>query len=278
MFNLKISNIKTDQLLGFGSITKVYPYQENGDDKKWVVKETRCATARQLNLSVQEIVLGFNQNHMHINPVTGFNIKGFDDEFVVYTKMPRMNRSLADLIAYHNQSSTYLPEEDIIRYFYSIVSALRHLRHKNICHRDIKPSNILLDEKNIIKLSDIGAAKYIPPHYPEELDESDSIIGTQSYMAPEVSDYSISTSKTMKDWVKADIWSLGITITELCLISTRCITFETTEEDIMDLVSENLSQVRNRYGTILTDLLSNMLKFDPESRIEYEDISDELQK
>jgi len=78
---------------------------------------------------------------------------------------------------------TSYSEKRVARLVSQIVSALAFLHSKNIVHRDIKPENLLFvdTEATIIKLCDFGIAEKIP-----ESGYLTEIIGTESYMAPEV--------------------------------------------------------------------------------------------
>jgi serine/threonine-protein kinase Chk1 len=44
------------------------------------------------------------------------------------------------------------------RYFNQILAGVEYLHARGISHRDIKPENILLDDHDIIKISDFGMA------------------------------------------------------------------------------------------------------------------------
>ncbi|KAH7100857.1 kinase [Auriculariales sp. MPI-PUGE-AT-0066] len=74
----------------------------------------------------------------------------------------------------------------------------------HIIHRDIKPSHILINSQGQIKVCDLGTSG--------ELIKSvaDTFIGTGVYMSPERIQGSQYT-------VKADVWSLGVTLVELAL-------------------------------------------------------------
>jgi serine/threonine protein kinase len=73
-----------------------------------------------------------------------------------------------------------------------------HTRNPPIIHRDIKPPNILY-WGNKFFLTDFGIAKFI--------DESNTIVGTQWYMAPEI--------LAKRDHTpRVDIWGLGVTVLE----------------------------------------------------------------
>ena len=44
------------------------------------------------------------------------------------------------------------------RFFNQLISGLEYLHKKGVSHRDIKPENLLLDENDLLKLSDFGMA------------------------------------------------------------------------------------------------------------------------
>lgn len=72
----------------------------------------------------------------------------------------------------------------------------------NILHRDVKPSNILLNSNGDVKICDFGESIQLVGS------ATRSIVGTTGYMAPE-------RIRGDPYDVKADIWSLGITVIEL---------------------------------------------------------------
>lgn len=116
-------------------------------------------------------------------------------------------------------------EEPLIRSIIrQVVNGMDELYKKNAMHRDIKQSNILLHypdndhTKLVVKLADFGFARILgPKHVHEgllgqslfEFKEHMSIVGTPLNMAPEL------LSREAYSF-KADIWSLGIVLYELC--------------------------------------------------------------
>ena len=73
-------------------------------------------------------------------------------------------------------------------------------------HRDIKPSNILLNYTGEIKLCDFGISGFTTNSV------CSTFKGCQRYMPPEKIDPSLAGTGYS---VKADIWSLGISLVEL---------------------------------------------------------------
>eukprot|EP00607_Mallomonas_marina_P000098 CAMPEP_0182426602 /NCGR_PEP_ID=MMETSP1167-20130531/13119_1 /TAXON_ID=2988 /ORGANISM="Mallomonas Sp, Strain CCMP3275" /LENGTH=388 /DNA_ID=CAMNT_0024608167 /DNA_START=99 /DNA_END=1265 /DNA_ORIENTATION=+ len=113
-----------------------------------------------------------------------------------------------------------LSEPLVRRYTCQMVSGLGFLHQQGFIHRDIKPGNILLD-KGIVKLADFGCSTASRlednPHGSDG--GHDSVVGTTVYMSPEVmqGDGNIEEALRKGYGKKADIWSLGITLTEMAM-------------------------------------------------------------
>ncbi len=83
--------------------------------------------------------------------------------------------------------------------------AVGFMHSNKIVHRDIKPQNVFVDFDMNLKIGDFGISKLLD----SSVQNCQTSAGTPSYMAPEMvesQDYSF----------KADIWSLGCVIYEIC--------------------------------------------------------------
>ena len=76
-------------------------------------------------------------------------------------------------------------------------------------HRDIKPENILIDDRNLIKIIDLGLAKFVLEKTESAFVSFPIIGGSYEYMAPE----QIHSFEAVLP--SSDIYSLGATLTEL---------------------------------------------------------------
>jgi serine/threonine protein kinase len=69
-------------------------------------------------------------------------------------------------------------------YFIQMMDALKYMHTAGICHRDLKPENIMLDSNFNIKIADFGFAA--PTIGKDKSGQLHTLLGTQSYMAPEI--------------------------------------------------------------------------------------------
>lgn len=103
-----------------------------------------------------------------------------------------------------------IPEAILGKLTVSTLNALNYLKeHHNVIHRDIKPSNILIDSNGNIKLCDFG----ISGNLINSNAKSRNNAGCAGYMAPERIDPPNPTNPVYD--IRADVWSLGVTLVEL---------------------------------------------------------------
>ncbi|XP_073982006.1 dual specificity mitogen-activated protein kinase kinase 7-like isoform X2 [Rhodnius prolixus] len=105
--------------------------------------------------------------------------------------------------------TTPIPEPVIGKVSLATVRALHYLKESHgVIHRDVKPSNILLDNRGNVKLCDFGISGHLV-----NSKANTKNAGCTAYLAPE----RISPPDPQRpDYdIRADVWSLGITLVEL---------------------------------------------------------------
>ena len=106
-----------------------------------------------------------------------------------------------------------LPVDSALSCVLQAARGLEYAHAKGIIHRDIKPNNLLLDREGVVKILDMGLARFAdsssrPTNY-ESLTNDHQIVGTIDYMSPEqVDDSSLADQRS-------DIYSLGCTLYRL---------------------------------------------------------------
>ena len=134
----------------------------------------------------------------HENIVKGYSISEHDG--LVYLVMERvLGRSVLEVLDDHGRFG----EDAALYIILQTARALTHLHERGFVHRDIKPANVLIDDKNVVKLCDLGLAIQAGEG------ESETTAGTAHYIAPEQA-----RAEGGLD-VRSDIYALGVTLYQL---------------------------------------------------------------
>ena len=132
-----------------------------------------------------------------------------------------------------------------------VARAVHHAHQRGVLHRDLKPGNILLDKAGEPLVTDFGLAKLVSED--SQLTQTDAVVGTPSYMAPEqVRGAALTTTAT-------DTWALGAILYQLV---TGQVPFKgPTPHETMRLVQDaEPTAPRHRDGRVPRDLETICLK------------------
>lgn len=99
-----------------------------------------------------------------------------------------------------------LPVAQVVRIGVDVSEGLAAGLQQGIIHRDIKPANILLTKGGQAKVADMGLAQMQRPEGHISVLETNGLVGTPGYMAPEQS-----LNATKVDF-RADMYALGVTL------------------------------------------------------------------
>ncbi|QDU09451.1 serine/threonine protein kinase [Gimesia aquarii] len=100
---------------------------------------------------------------------------------------------------------------DAVNYIRQAANGLAHAHEADMVHRDVKPGNLLVDSKGVVKILDLGLARFFNEGEDKSLTiaHDEKVLGTADYLAPEQA-----IDSHMVD-SRADIYSLGCTLSFL---------------------------------------------------------------
>lgn len=148
-----------------------------------------------------------------------------------------------------------LGEEEAMKYFRQLLSAVGYCHSFNICHRDLKPENILMTKDLELKVADFGmAALHQTPQH-----RLQTSCGSPHYAAPEV------IRATYYRGDKADIWSMGVI---LFASLAGYLPFDHDElPRLYEIIKKGRFEMASTIGPEAADMIRKMLQVNPRDRI-----------
>lgn len=250
-----------------GAYARVFLGKKRKTGDIYAIKVTPKSSVKQKNqvkriLAEKDILLQF------INPfIVNFyySIIGKNNLYLVMEFLP--GGDLYSLL----QNLGSLDEQAARVYTAQIVAALQYLRSNGIIHRDLKPDNVLIAANGHLKLTDFGLSylgvvdrgiKGTPGQSDESIVESDSLVGTPDYLAPEV-------VLSQPHSYAADYWSLGAMLYEFIYgeppfhAETEKETFANIVQGLFDFPDDEDEPV----SETLKDLIRKLLTVDHHQRL-----------
>jgi serine/threonine protein kinase len=139
--------------------------------------------------------------HPHLVSVYDYN--EIDGRYIIVMGLMK-GGSLKDQIKQYGAFDTFRAKKLLEQ----ILEGIHFIHQNDVVHRDLKPSNILFDQHGTARISDLGFAKALRGSVDSSMSVSGGLVGTPTYMAPEIWHGKKATEQS-------DIYSLGCIIYEM---------------------------------------------------------------
>ncbi|MBX3442750.1 MAG: protein kinase [Planctomyces sp.] len=161
------------------------------------------------------------------------------------------------------RSSGPLPVAKAADYVRQASLGLEHAHRAGLIHRDVKPENLILDRQGVIKVMDLGLARFFESNEEQlTVHQDERVLGTANYCSPEQAIDSHSVD------ARSDIYSLGCTLYYLLMghppfnsgtLAQRLIAHQTREPP-------SISEKRLDVPEELIEIVRKMMRKRPEDR------------
>jgi len=254
------------EVLGRGTYAEVVSATDKDSGEEVAVKVIKVRNPEEVLPIEQEIKVLVSLDNPHIIKLIGVYVRpprnpGSKNATArVFIVMERVyGGELFDKIV----EEKLLSEDSARSMIKTVLECLQFMHAKGIVHRDLKPENILLADKSAnsaIKIADFGLSRIFDPM--RTAPTFKTMCGTPMYVAPEV-------IERTGHGVSVDVWSTGVILyIMLCGFppfhhERRQILFKLITKGEFDFPSPYWDDI----SSSSKDLITNMLKIDPEQRI-----------
>lgn len=197
-----VGKYRVIERIGIGGMGQVYLAEHRTMKRRYAIKvlpRAKASDPASLERFEREARAGGSIDHPNI-------VRAYDkdqDGDLHYLVMDFVDGcSLAEIVA----ATGPLDAQRAGNYLYQSALGLKHAHDSGLIHRDIKPANILIDREGVVKILDMGLARFFNDHddmITKKYDET--VLGTADYLSPEQAIDSHSVD------IRSDIYSLGCT-------------------------------------------------------------------
>lgn len=237
----------------------------SGKGDFYALKRILCPTLDHLNSSLLEVQSVLRIKHEHVVHCRKFLIercpKTQEDRLCIFYEYCEKGNLMSEITRARTRGIP-IEKQLVLKWMLQISRAVAYLHVHSIVHRDLKPHNIFLTNiTKDIKIGDFGFAKLLC-----ESDFTNTILGSQCYLAPEVRSQILYNHKI-------DCWGIGAIMLDVLLPKTCDFSYEFAIDS-----ARIFQQIEDRYDSEMVDLVKRIVIIDHKLRLDSQTIVEILEE
>jgi len=244
--------------VGQGAQGRVYEVQDKCG-KQYVLKQLPWVGEGDKEKAQQEVRVLASLRHPCIVPyVDSFlarSIACMPSEDVLCLVMARCEHDLRKECLQRSEKGDRLSEDLVLSWLTQLCWGLQHLHARRFLHRDLKPQNVLVAKTGRMLLADFG----VVGHLEHTEDFKDTIVGTPSFMSPEM-------LMGRPYGCKTDQWALGCILYEIMALEppfAKCGSYAAIMQAVLNAQCHSAPP---GYSQDLSSTVEALMAKQPESR------------
>jgi eukaryotic-like serine/threonine-protein kinase len=188
--------------LGTGGMSAVYLAEHVHMQRRVAIKvlpQARVHDSSYLARFYREARAAASLDHPHVVRAYDVDNQG-ETHYIVMEYVA--GRDLHQLV----KQQGVLDYETAADYIRQAANGLDHAHRMGLIHRDMKPANLLIDSQGLVKVLDLGLARFTDDEQSLTVAFDENVLGTADYLAPE---QAVNSHRVDR---RADIYGLGCTL------------------------------------------------------------------
>jgi len=200
---------------------------------------------------IHRITSNSNHSHPHILPYKAYHIENQASFWKIFIKVEKMEANLLQVLEAKKESDHEFSKAELVRTFYSLLTALDFLHSSNMCHNNLKSENVLFDKDGNAYLTDIISYNSDNKELAREYGESKSEAGFNE----------------QEDLLTKDLINMGLIFLMMCECKRNLRQPTENVAKAQEFYKQRVHSIRGKYGKDVADLIGLMIMGDVNEKV-----------
>jgi len=200
---------------------------------------------------IHRITSNSNLAHPHILPYKAYHIENESSFWKIFIKVDKLEANLLQVLNMKKESDQEFSKAELVRTFYSLLTALDYLHSSNMCHNNLKSENVVFDKNGNAYLTDIIS-------HNSECQDLAREYGTLKDEANFLQE---------EDLLTKDLINMGLIFLMMCECKRNLRQPTDNIAKAQEFYKQRVHSIRGKYGKDVADLIGLMINGDVSEKV-----------